>query len=183
MHDGSFFSERFPLCDREHLAAAYIHEHHWVTSLLHLERFLYLLPRFGGSEEKAIRSARFDTSGHDVAALYDQLTAERERRRRAGYQPPSPFAGTCQDMCPLYERLERELHLDVSLLEARDHVKTPGVPLRMDAARAVKKFHRPAAGNEAPFPEDVRPPLVLLRTLDYLFQYIWRTPQYLQCCP
>ena len=80
-------------------------------------------------------------------------------------------------MCPLYERLERELHLDVSVLEATDSVKVTGVPLKIHPGKAVKKFHRPAAGNEAPFPEDVRPPQVLLATLDYLFQYIWCNPQ------
>lgn len=39
---------------------------------------------------------------------------------------------------------------------------------RIDHQRAVKKYHRPAAGNEAPLPEDVRPPSVLRRTMDYL---------------
>ena len=133
--------------------------------------------RYDSIEEKANRSARFDTSGHDIAAHYAHLTAQRERRRRGGYQPASPFVGTCMDMCPLYERLERELHLDVSLLESKDSVKITSVPLRMDPGKAVKKFHRPAAGNEAPFPEDVRPPMILLKTLDYLFQSIWANSQ------
>lgn len=38
--------------------------------------------------------------------------------------------------------------------------------------RAVKKYHRPAAGNEAPLPEDVRSPPVLWRTLEYLLGQI-----------
>ena len=29
---------------------------------------------------------------------------------------------------------------------------------RIDARRAVKTFHRPAAGDEMPLPSDVRPP-------------------------
>ena len=32
---------------------------------------------------------------------------------------------------------------------------------RVDHAKAVKKYHRPAAGNEAPLPEDVRSPSAL----------------------
>lgn len=39
----------------------------------------------------------------------------------------------------------------------------------MDPEIAVKAFHRPAAGNEQPLPSDVRPPHVLVKTLDYLF--------------
>ena len=40
---------------------------------------------------------------------------------------------------------------------------------RIDPAIAVKAFHRPAAGNEQPLPSDVRPPHILVKTLDYLF--------------
>ncbi|KAK9761728.1 actin cytoskeleton and mitosis protein, partial [Basidiobolus ranarum] len=42
----------------------------------------------------------------------------------------------------------------------------------IDPARAVKAYHRPAAGNEQPLPSDVRPPSVLTRTLDYLIDEI-----------
>lgn len=39
---------------------------------------------------------------------------------------------------------------------------------RIDHRKAVKKYHRPAAGNETPLPEDVRPPKVLAGTMEYL---------------
>lgn len=40
--------------------------------------------------------------------------------------------------------------------------------VKIDHGRAVKKYHRPAAGNEAPLPEDIRPAPVLQKTMDYL---------------
>ena len=43
---------------------------------------------------------------------------------------------------------------------------------RIDHSRAVKKYHRPAAGNEAPLPEDIRPTSVLRNTMDYLLQLL-----------
>jgi len=46
---------------------------------------------------------------------------------------------------------------------------------RIDPARAVKAFHRPAAGNDQPLPSDVRPPPVLHSTLDYLFHTLLPT--------
>lgn len=46
--------------------------------------------------------------------------------------------------------------------------KAPGDFPRISHDKAVKKYHRPAAGNEAPLPEDVRPPSVLQDALDYL---------------
>lgn len=47
-----------------------------------------------------------------------------------------------------------------------------GEHARIDHSRAVKKYHRPAAGLEAPLPEDVRPAPVLRRTMDYLLDSI-----------
>lgn len=43
--------------------------------------------------------------------------------------------------------------------DSRIH-QTPGTN-RIDRQRAVKAFHRPAAGNDQPLPSDVRPPEVL----------------------
>ncbi|BGP18182.1 actin cytoskeleton and mitosis protein [Rhodosporidiobolus nylandii] len=73
------------------------------------------------------------------------------------------FEGTCEEMCPEWEREEREYQNNVDPLE-----RYPGTT-RIDPRRAVKAFHRPAAGNDQPLPSDVRPPAVLLKTLDYLF--------------
>ena len=95
------------------------------------------------------------------------------------------FVGTCQEMCPEWEREEREYQNNVDPLERVSAARYPAsliacslltcsVPqypgtTRIDPARAVKAFHRPAAGNEQPLPSDVRPPPILSLTLDYLF--------------
>lgn len=44
--------------------------------------------------------------------------------------------------------------------------------VRIDHKKAVKKYQRSSAGNEAPLPEDVRPPPILRQTMDYLLDYI-----------
>ena len=77
------------------------------------------------------------------------------------------FRGTCQDMCPEYERYQREYERTLDKLEL-----LPGTSDRVDHARAVKMYHRSAAGDEQPLPSDVRPPKVLLKTLDYLINEI-----------
>ncbi|GAA6030212.1 hypothetical protein JCM8097_008990 [Rhodosporidiobolus ruineniae] len=79
------------------------------------------------------------------------------------------FQGTCEEMCPEWEREEREYQNNVDPLE-----RYPGTT-RIDPSRAVKAFHRPAAGNDAPLPSDVRPPPVLHQTLDYLFHTLLPT--------
>lgn len=98
---------------------------------------------------------------------------EREEKRRLleGAHQPTGFLGTCQEMCPEFERYEREVHLDLSAFEmvpGSEVPRFPGDHPRIDHGRAVKKYHRPAAGNEMPLPEDVRPPPVLRRTMAYL---------------
>lgn len=76
-------------------------------------------------------------------------------------------------MCPEFERHQRELHLDVSKFELLEGDRPDeALPPRIDHKKAVKKYHRPAAGNEVPLPEDVRPPRALKRTLAYLFYEI-----------
>ncbi|RKP08647.1 SAC3/GANP/Nin1/mts3/eIF-3 p25 family-domain-containing protein [Thamnocephalis sphaerospora] len=77
------------------------------------------------------------------------------------------FVGTCQDMCPEFEREEREYQKSIDKYEQLANAKH-----RIDHTRAVKTFHRPAAGNEQPLPCDVRPPPVLERTLRYLIHDI-----------
>ncbi|TIA92737.1 hypothetical protein E3P99_00468 [Wallemia hederae] len=113
------------------------------------------------------------------------LRAEREVERLAAIRDgliPDPtqgmslsdaitLRGTCESMCPEFERVEREYQLSLDKYEAITDEQ--GKPTRFaDAARTVKTFHRPAAGDEASLPSDVRPPAVLRMTLDYLFHTI-----------
>ncbi|KND03783.1 uncharacterized protein SPPG_01240 [Spizellomyces punctatus DAOM BR117] len=72
------------------------------------------------------------------------------------------FVGECEDMCPEYERHEREYQKGLMEFE-----KIPGTD-RVDHAKAVKRYRRSAADDEKPLPCDVRPPSVLERTLNYL---------------
>lgn len=80
-----------------------------------------------------------------------------EQRRRAGTGEPRLAAG-------------RRSPISSDLL----CVQYPGTT-RIDPARAVKAFHRPAAGNDQPLPDDVRPPHILESTLDYLFHTLMPT--------
>jgi hypothetical protein len=79
------------------------------------------------------------------------------------------FKGTCEDMCPEFEKITRIVERDVQGAEkelAPDGNLWP-VPHRM-----VKAFSRGAAGQDAPLPMDVRSPAALRRTLDYLFHTV-----------
>ncbi|KAI8815498.1 SAC3/GANP/Nin1/mts3/eIF-3 p25 family-domain-containing protein [Cladochytrium replicatum] len=55
----------------------------------------------------------------------------------------------------------------VRLFTSHQHKQIPGTD-NVDHSRAVKRFKRPAAGDPPPLPSDVRPPPVLMKTLNYL---------------
>ncbi|KAJ3021576.1 hypothetical protein HKX48_008243 [Thoreauomyces humboldtii] len=79
------------------------------------------------------------------------------------------FLGECEDMCPEYERHEREYQKGLMEFE-----KLPDTE-RVDHQKAVKRYRRSAADDEKPLPCDVRPPRVLERTLDYLVHEVLPT--------
>ncbi|GAA5977587.1 hypothetical protein JCM10908_005031 [Rhodotorula pacifica] len=132
-------------------------------------------------EDSDARKKRFEATLPNNRYL--ELKPLREEQRLAAIKagtipdPSKPmrldqatdFEGTCQEMCPEWEREEREYQNNVDPLE-----RYPGTT-RIDPARAVKAFHRPAAGNDQPLPSDVRPAPVLQRTLDYLFHTLLPT--------
>lgn len=76
-------------------------------------------------------------------------------------------------MCAEYERVERVVQNDV-WPEERDpgHSVYSSTSAEPDEARMVKKFRRAAAGLEEQLPSDLRPPSVLKRTCDYLFDEV-----------
>ena len=94
-----------------------------------------------------------------------------------GHSTPQPvfsedhIVGSCLDMCPERERIEREQTLDLSKWEIVPGTEGLDYP-RTDRSLAVKKYRRPAAGNVLHSAEDIRPPHVLLRTLEYLVNQI-----------
>ncbi|KAG0241697.1 hypothetical protein BGW41_005572 [Actinomortierella wolfii] len=129
-------------------------------------------------EEADSRLARFSAvpTGNRYEELKEKRVIERENAIRSGAipDPNKPrrledaiqFIGTCLDMCPEFERHEREYQQSLEKFE-----KIPGTE-SVNHAKAVKAFARPAAGAEQPLPSDVRPPHVLLSTLAYLMEHV-----------
>ncbi|QLQ82357.1 hypothetical protein HG537_0H01180 [Torulaspora globosa] len=73
------------------------------------------------------------------------------------------FQGTCQDMCPTFERARRNVEHTVYSYE-----KEAADDKKASRFKALKVFARPAAAAAPPLPSDVRPPHVLSQTLDYI---------------
>lgn len=119
-------------------------------------------------------------NGLDNQGLYEELQVMREVERkhmevaglvdaentRKDLNEAILFQGTCQDMCPVFERVRRALENNVKALERDPQTN------KISRSRAVKAFSRPAAGQPPPLPSEVRPPLVLKTTLDYLVDNI-----------
>ncbi|KAF2484556.1 SAC3/GANP/Nin1/mts3/eIF-3 p25 family-domain-containing protein, partial [Neohortaea acidophila] len=115
------------------------------------------------------------------------LTKARERERTEAIRhgviadPDKPRSlseaitpvGTCQDMCAEYERVQRVVQKDVWEEETDPtHSAFASTDKEPDEARMVKKFRRAAAGLEEQLPSDLRPPHILKRTCDYLFNEV-----------
>jgi hypothetical protein len=80
------------------------------------------------------------------------------------------FKGTCEEMCPEFEKITRIMEHDV-----REPEKVPapdGNSLWPSPPKMIKALARSAAGQDAPLPEDVRSPAALRRTLDYLIDEV-----------
>ncbi|GAA5886681.1 hypothetical protein JCM6882_005853 [Rhodosporidiobolus microsporus] len=125
------------------------------------KRFEATLPNNRYLELKPLREAQ------RLAAIKSGLIPDPSKPMRL--DEARDFEGTCEEMCPEWEREEREYQNNVDPLE-----RYPGTN-RIDPVRAVKAFHRPAAGNDQPLPSDVRPPRVLASTLNYLFHTLLPT--------
>ncbi|KAJ2344351.1 actin cytoskeleton and mitosis protein, partial [Coemansia sp. RSA 2618] len=134
---------------------------------------------------KALRRERFNNT--EGERRYQQLVAERAKRRQqlvsqgvlhrqGALTEAAKIVGTCTLMCPEFEREERQLKNNIALPEA-----FPGTR-QADPARTVKTFHRSAAGNEEPLPEDLRTPETLRRTLDHLVNVVIAADQELRSC-
>ncbi|CEG47785.1 Nuclear protein export factor [Plasmopara halstedii] len=74
---------------------------------------------------------------------------------------PEPIRGNCYDFCPAKERIERTQTQELSRFECPTKEAPDLVP--------VKKYRRAAAGRNLTDPSDLRPEIVLQRTLQYLF--------------
>ncbi|KAJ3275373.1 hypothetical protein HDV01_000665 [Terramyces sp. JEL0728] len=130
------------------------------------------------SQDNKDRLERF--AAQPLENKYLQMKSEREQLKMkyikegkmadpdAFYQIDNAvrFVAECLDMCPEYEREEREFTNFLEVFE-----KIPGTE-RVDHSKAVKRYKRSAAGDPPPLPCDVRPPHILIKTLDYLFKDI-----------
>ncbi|KXX83171.1 SAC3 family protein 1 [Madurella mycetomatis] len=94
-----------------------------------------------------------------------ELIDDPEKRRRL--EDALPFKGTCEDMCPEFEKICRIAEYDVKTEEKE--TGPDGLTMWPNPSRMVKKFGRSAAGQDAPLPMDVRSVGALRRTTDYLF--------------
>ncbi|CAI5756626.1 unnamed protein product [Candida verbasci] len=118
--------------------------------------------------------------GKDFQGLYEQLQKLREVERKKmeemglvdaeniskDLNDAISFQGSCLDMCPTFERIRRQLENNVKNLE-----KDP-ITNKISRSRAIKAFSRPAAGQPPPLPSEVRPPHILVETLNYLVDEI-----------
>lgn len=121
------------------------------------------------------RKARFTTATDlgdlDYATAKARRDEERKRDIAEGRIPDGPMdfkdakstIGTCEDMCPRFEAIERQHQNNVDKWERGDDG-------RIQFSKAVKSFHRPAAGMEAPLPSDLRTEAALENTLYYLME-------------
>lgn len=73
----------------------------------------------------------------------------------------SNVVGTCEDMCPVQERIKRQEESDVHHLE----MPLSGQTLQQTM---IKKFQRSSADHELQIAEAMRTPAALLRTVEYI---------------
>ncbi|CDO93999.1 unnamed protein product [Kluyveromyces dobzhanskii CBS 2104] len=132
-------------------------------------------------KENQERMIQLENSIPDVTTLWETLKKMRDKEREVmetkGLVDKADqakdlteaiiFQGTCQDMCPIFERARRSVENNV----VRYEKAKPG-DKKIDRHRALKVFARPAAAAAPPLPSDVRPPHVLIKTLDYIVEDI-----------
>jgi nuclear mRNA export protein SAC3 len=119
-----------------------------------------------------------------MEAFWQSYKAYRAKARdcliRNGYidDPEKPkklseaidFKGTCEDMCPEFEKITRIVEHDVK--DGEKELSPDGKTYWPSPQKMIKKLARSAAGQDAPLPEDVRSPGALRRTLDYLIDTV-----------
>ncbi|KAG0609073.1 hypothetical protein M758_8G155300 [Ceratodon purpureus] len=114
-----------------------------------------------GSEWRSNSKGRNVTPVRALAA-YSDVGVETEGNFAAS------IVGTCQDMCPVREREQRQRLRDLAIFE-----RINGNVARTSATLAVKKFCRTISVAELQ-PSDVRPQPVLWGTLQYLMHMLDR---------
>lgn len=152
--------------------------------LIHQPRLLVLPPlqsnQWDQENQSRMLQLEANNNGADYLGIYEEFQKMRDVERKKmedlglvdaentakDLNDAIMFQGSCMDMCPTFERVRRALENNVKNLE-KDTASG-----KITRARAVKAFSRPAAGQPPPMPSDVRPPIVLVQTLDYIVDNI-----------
>ncbi|CCD26980.1 Sac3p NDAI_0J00880 [Naumovozyma dairenensis CBS 421] len=127
--------------------------------------------------ENQKKMSQLEESIDDVTELYETLKKMRETERKImedkGLVDKADFAkdlndaivfqGSCEDMCPIFERSRRTVERALFSYE-----KDYPTAKKASKTKALKVFARPAAAAAPPLPSDVRPPHVLVKSLDYI---------------
>ncbi|KAJ8021071.1 Germinal-center associated nuclear protein [Holothuria leucospilota] len=104
----------------------------------------------------------------DILEERDKLKRQ-ERAIVHGTGTMPALVGECEDMCPEKERYMREFQRRLSMYE----VENVGArEQRVCHPAAVKEYSRSSADQELPLPSDLRPPEVLVMTMDYIMNNI-----------
>lgn len=98
-------------------------------------------------------------SNKELRQKYEEMLKERIARSQ---KDTEETYGTCEDFCPEFEKIERELKKDISVFESEV---------------MVKKYQRSSAGRLRPLPEDIRPLPVLVKVMEHLFSLLERADQ------
>ncbi|KAK6534816.1 hypothetical protein TWF281_006116 [Arthrobotrys megalospora] len=109
----------------------------------------------------------------------EEYERERERKRhtraRRVLEDHKELVGICIQMCPRWDRLRRANNKSaISTYEVDENGY-------FGETRAVKSWHRPAAGDAEDLPEDLRTEDTLMKTMDYLVHDIIDKWSFLNC--
>ncbi|KAG0202955.1 hypothetical protein BGX33_009375 [Mortierella sp. NVP41] len=117
-----------------------------------------------------------NTQGDSVFAVPTSRPApspSTARPSKSAFKQPakSPLSEDRFTPRPDFNKLSEDANSRAVRFSGDDKDRAPGSS-KMDHSRAVKKYPRSEAGAEPPLPSDVRPPEVLLSTLDYLIKEV-----------
>lgn len=98
--------------------------------------------------------------------LYDRAV-RKQMKKKSTLASATVLIGTCPDMCPEKERYDREAKRRLHVFEIMAGTENLPYP-KADHARVVKEYSRSSADQEEPLLHELRPALVLVRTMTYL---------------
>ncbi|KAI1971254.1 actin cytoskeleton and mitosis protein [Ophidiomyces ophidiicola] len=120
----------------------------------------------------------------DDLSRFEQLKRHRSQQRTKAIDeglmadPNQPTSlnraitptGTCTEMCPEYERVERIVQKMVD--KSEKYLNPDTGELEIMETKMLKRFRRSAAGYDEQLPSDIRTPNTLLQTLNYILRCV-----------